>query len=118
MSQSTVTTKPLISQIISNPTYKKMYVAHCKTILQESMAGNDYYNIANAAKTLINDSIMVDSLLFYTYAKFLMNIDTAVVTTGTNQKIGIRQLMNARASFLNATAEFTATAPTISNDLL
>jgi len=115
MSQSTVTTKPLISQIISNPTYKKMYVAHCKTILQESMAGNDYYNIANAAKTLINDSIMVDSLLFYTYAKFLMNIDTAVVTTGTNQKIGIRQLMNARASFLNATAEFTATAPTISN---
>jgi hypothetical protein len=115
MIQDTNSLRPLISKIISNPTYKKMYIAHCKTIWQECMAGNDYYNIAKSAQDVIKDSVLIDTNQFYTYAKFIANLDTTAITNGTNSKIGIKQLMEARSIFLNATTQFQSIAPSISN---
>ncbi len=116
MVKSTDSTRPLISKLLNIPTYKKMYIAHCKTILAETMdATSGYYSIANNAKNTIADSIAVDSLLFFTYAKFLANIDTAVVTTGTATRIGIKQLLQTRQLFLNNTPEYLAVPPTITS---
>jgi CotH kinase protein/Lamin Tail Domain/Secretion system C-terminal sorting domain len=113
MVQDTNNMRPLISKIITNPTYKKMYIAHCKTIAKECMAGNDYYNIAASAQNVIKDSVLLDTNQFYTYAKFIANLDTATITNGTNSKIGIKQLMAARSIFLNTTPEFNYPSPII-----
>jgi CotH kinase protein/Lamin Tail Domain/Secretion system C-terminal sorting domain len=104
------TARPFISQLISNPTWRKMYVAHCKTIATEMLSTNQYYTIATAAQNLIKDSIAVDSLLFYNYAKFLINKDTIA-----NGIVGIKQLMATRNNFLQVTPEFLAAEPIISN---
>lgn len=113
--QITNAARPLIANILSSATYKKMYVAHCKTILKESVLNNDYYTVGLAVQNLIKDSIAVDSLLFFTYQKFIDNLDTAVITTGNSQKIGIKQLVEGRNAYLNTTPEFMAVAPTINN---
>ena len=36
-------TFPLIAKLLNVPRYKKMYTAHCKTMLEENISNNDYY---------------------------------------------------------------------------
>jgi hypothetical protein len=114
MAQSTNAQRPLISNVLANPTWKKMYIAHCKTILNECMHPvTGYRSIVTKFKNIIKDSIAADSLLFYSYQKFIDNIDTAVLHAGSNYKIGLAQLMDYRAAYLINTPEYLTTPPVI-----
>ena len=115
---ATSSTYPIVSKILSNPTYKKMYVAHMKTMINEIFVNNWYRTRALEIQSLIDAEVQADPNKFFTYNDFLNNIDNSVgggPGPGGQSIIGIAQLMDARVSFLNSQPEFQAAAPEISN---
>ena len=116
--QSTSTSRPLISKLLAKPRYKKQYIAHLRTMLNEMIVSNDYYTEAQALQNTIAPYVLTDTCQFYTYQKFLSNLDTAVVTTGTSTKIGLKQLMNNRKNYLLSHAEFQNAPPSLNTPVV
>lgn len=109
---------PLIKQLLNVPMYKRMYLAHMKTMLQENFSNNTYYATAQTLQSVADSSVQVDVNKFYTYSNFTTNLTTDVTSGAgpqTSSAPGITNLMNARSSYLLAQSDFTATEPDISN---
>ena len=104
----------LTTQLFSSDRYKRMYVAHMRTILNEQFANNNYYTRALQLQQLINTDVSADPNTFYSVAEFTANTNS---TVGVNPIVGISELMNARVTFLQNLAEFTASPPVVSNIL-
>jgi hypothetical protein len=105
---------PLIQKLLSVPQYKRMYVAHMKTMLQENFTDDSYYVRGQAIQKIINDHVLADQNKFFPYQQFQANI-TSDVASGMSNAPGIKNLMDGRAAYLLAQSDFKATAPTISN---
>ncbi|HBS85350.1 MAG: hypothetical protein A2W91_16210 [Bacteroidetes bacterium GWF2_38_335] len=105
---------PLLQLIYSNPTYKRMYIAHCKTILEENFTDNSYYQTGTDIQTFISNEILNDPNNFYSYDDFLVNLDTTQESSGI-KTIGIKELMSARTAYLMGHELFTCSAPEIGN---
>ena len=105
---------PLVSKLLAVPTYKKMYLAHFKTILTEQITSSNYLTLANDYQDIIDAAVQADNNKFYTYAQFIGNINTDY-NLGMNTAPGIANLMNARGSYLSGLSDFTVTQPSISN---
>lgn len=105
---------PLVSKLLAIPRYKKMYLAHYKTILTEQILNSNYLTLANDYQAIINAAVQADTNKFYTYAQFGSNINSDV-NLGMNTASGLTNLMSARGNYLSALADFTITQPTITN---
>ncbi len=99
----------LTNKIFSSDQYKRMYIAHMRTIINEYFSNNQYHTRAMQLQQLIDASVASDPNLFFPYATFQSNINS---TIGNN--IGLTELMDARVSYLQSIPEFTATPPTVS----
>lgn len=117
--QATNNSRPLIKYLLSVPQYKKMYVAHAKTIVNEMFASNLFFTDGQAMQALINADVQADVNKFYSYTNFLKNLTAAVTGTGGGPGggsiQGVKNLMLGRTQYLNSTTEFQYVAPTISN---
>ncbi len=107
---------PVISKVLSNPLYRKMYVSHMKTILDENFTNSWYETRALEIQSIIAADVQADPNKFYSYANFTSNLYNAV-GGGPNVVIGIVQLMDARASYLTSLTEFQYEGPAISEVL-
>jgi len=105
---------PIISKILSNETYKKIYVAHMKTIMEENIANGLYETRALEIQEMIDADVQADQNKFYSYSNFISNVYNQV-GGGPQGIIGIVQLMDARNTYLQSLTEFQYTAPSISN---
>lgn len=105
---------PLMAKLLAVPRYKKMYLAHYKTILTEQISSGEYLTLANTFQAIIDDDVQADTNKFYTYAQFIGNIDTDY-NVGNNTAPGLSNLMTARSTYLSALSDFTNTQPTISD---
>ena len=105
---------PIINKILSIPLYKKMYIAHMKTILEEYFSNGLYLQRALEIQAIIDQDVQNDTLKFYTYNDFLNNIYSSV-GFGPQAIVGITELMESRITYLQALPEFQATQPDISN---
>ena len=105
---------PLVSKILTVPIFKRMYIAHMKTIVQENLDNSSYIVKAQHLQNIIDTIVLSDSNLFFNYNQFQSNLDSSVVI-GQKTIPGITELMNARMNFLNSTIEFLKVAPTLSN---
>jgi len=118
-SNATSANHPLIKQIMANPLYKRMYMAHVRTMVQEMFASGQYETWANNLMTLADSSIQADPYKFYTYTQFLNGLTTAVTGgggPGGGQSIpGIKALMDARVQFFSTNAAYLLGAPSILN---
>ncbi|MSQ79346.1 MAG: T9SS type A sorting domain-containing protein, partial [Flavobacteriaceae bacterium] len=103
---------PLIKAIQANPTWKRMYAAHIKTLTTEFFTNNNYQTLASKYAALIDAEVKADSNKFYSYSQFQQSM-TAGVNIGTYTVPGISILMSARDTFLQTTTEFTSQQPTI-----
>jgi CotH protein/lamin tail-like protein/type IX secretion system substrate protein len=117
---STSNDYPIISKILSNATYKKMYVAHMKTIMDDYFINGYYRTRALEIQSIIDSEVQGDPNKFYTYSNFISNIDNSVggggpPGPGNQQVIGVAELMEARTTYLNSLADFQAAQPVISN---
>jgi hypothetical protein len=108
--ESTNSLNKLTTQIFSSDRYKRMYVAHMRTILNEQFVNNSYSTRALALQQLIDTEVNTDPNTFYSYTDFTDNTSTSVANI-----IGISELMIARASHLQGLAEFTAVPPVVTN---
>jgi hypothetical protein len=118
-SNSTSANHPLIKMILANAMYKRMYMAHLRTIVQEIFVSGDYLTTANTLRTTIDAAVQADPYKFYTYTQFQNGL-TANVTSGGgggggSQTIyGIQNLMDARVDFFESNASYLLSAPAIS----
>jgi spore coat protein CotH len=109
---------PIISKILTNTTYRKMYVAHMKTMIEENFSNGLYEDRALEIQDIIDADVQADLNKFYTYSDFLNNINSSVGGGGwppSQPVIGITQLMEARINYITGLSEFEAQAPEISN---
>ncbi len=116
MSNSTSANHPLILKMLGNPMYKRMYMAHLRTIVQEIFASGDYLNTANSIRTTIDAAVQADPYKFYTYTQFQNSLTTSVTGGGPGGGTsipGIQQLMSARVSFFSTNSNYILSAPTI-----
>ena len=117
LSNNTSTNHPLIVKMLGNATYKKMYMAHIRTIVQEIFASSNYVTTANSIRSSIDASVQADPYKFYTYTQYQNSLTTAVTSgggPGPGSSIpGIQTLMDARVSFFNSNANYSLVAPTI-----
>ncbi len=111
---STDTFWPLINIIHGNDTYKRKYIAHMKTILNDMVDSNSYRPVALQMQALVDASVQADTNKFFTYTKFQQALDSNFVV-GSYTVPGIMTLIDGRIAYKNTTAEFTATAPTVAN---
>ena len=105
---------PLLSKLLAVPRYKKMYLAHYKTILTENISNDAYLTLANNYQAIITTAVTADTNKFYTDAQFTGNINSDVVVDN-NTAPGLTNLMSARNTFLVSQTDFTNTQPTITN---
>lgn len=110
---------PLIKKMIADPMYKRMYMAHLRTILQEVFASGDYLTTANTLRTTIDASVQADPYKFYTYTQFQNGMTTAVAggggPGGGSSIPGIQQLMASRVSFFQSNSDYLLSAPAITS---
>ncbi|MBT3209619.1 MAG: T9SS type A sorting domain-containing protein [Bacteroidetes bacterium] len=109
---------PIISKILSNTSYKRMYVAHMKTIIEENFSNSLYLTRALEIQNIIDSDVQADGNKFYTYSDFTNNISNSTGGGGWPPSpgiIGISELMSARINYLTGLTDFQATAPQISN---
>ena len=102
----------LTMQMFSNDRYKRMYVAHMRTIMNEKFINDYYSNQASSLQSIISNNVSSDPNTFYSYSQFTSNLNSSV---GANPVIGITELMGERFSYLQTLNEFTSQPPMISN---
>ena len=111
---------PIISKVLNNDTYRKMYVAHMKTILSDYFNNGLYRTRALEIQAIIDSDVQADGNKFFTYDNFTKNVDNSVggggpPGPGSQTTIGIVELMATRATYLNSLSDFQASSPYVSN---
>ena len=108
---------PNIKNILSNDTYRKIYVAHMKTIIEENFSNGLYESRALEMQAIIDADVQADPNKFYTYSNFISNINSTIGGGGgphpSSGVIGITELMEERISYISGLTEFAAQAPEI-----
>lgn len=105
---------PLVQKLLSVPGYKKMYLAHLQTLLNDNFADSSYIKTAQSLQTIINTSVQADPNKFFTYAQYQNNLSDDVFS-GMTAAPGITYLMGGRYKYLSALADFTNTKPVITD---
>ncbi|MCE3280532.1 MAG: C-terminal target protein [Bacteroidetes bacterium] len=103
---------PLVKNILAVPMYKRMYLAHMRTILNENFMDSSYYNTSAYLQSIIDSEVSSDPNAFYSHTDFVNNLNIDVID-GPKVIPGIGSFMEARKSYLNSTAEFQQVPPTI-----
>jgi hypothetical protein len=111
-SNFSITPRPLMTILFENETYRKMYLAHLKTIMEENFNDADYLERASAIQSIIETDVLNDPNKFYSNADFYINIDTTV--SDLIDYVGLRDLMENRAIYLS-TYPGMSDEPTIIN---
>ena len=106
---------PLINLVFDNPTYRRMYLAHVKTILNENFTNDWYSNRGLELQNIISQDVQSDPNSFYSHADFISNLNNSVQSGGGpgGLDIGIIELMDERADYLSQQNELNANAPVI-----
>lgn len=108
---------PILNRVLTIPLYKRMYIAHMRTILTENITNGWYSTRAGQLQAICGSYVQSDPNYLFTYANFLANVNNSVTQTGPvpRQIPGITQLMTARMNYLNSHAAFQGIVPTLSN---
>jgi hypothetical protein len=105
--------RPLIAKLLRDPYYRKLYLAHLRTINKEWFANDQVGNRANAHMRDIESAVKQDTMKLYSFEHFKNGLDQTM-SNGADKIIGIRQLMNKRAEFLTAHPLLSKAQPELS----
>jgi spore coat protein CotH len=90
--------RPLITNVIQNPIYERMYIAHLTTIIEENFDNGLFETRAAYFQSIIDPSVQADTNKFYTYADFIDNLDSTV--SDLVDYPGIVDLMEDRSDYI------------------
>ncbi len=103
---------PLINVVMNNAMYKRMYIAHMRTIVSDEFANNNYITTATNFQQLIDSSALLDTNMFFSYTQFQLAL-TNDYPFASYTVPGIANLMSQRVNYLNSTTEFGHIPPSI-----
>ncbi|MDD3320799.1 MAG: CotH kinase family protein [Paludibacter sp.] len=106
---------PLVKNLLAVPSYKKRYIAHILTILEENFSSTSYKTTAQTYQSTISSSVNADPNKFYTFSQFSSNLTTDITEGRNGTTPGITNLMGARYTYLKALTDFSSTRPSITN---
>lgn len=112
LAHSTHTDWPLINIIMQNDQYKRKYMAHYRTILNEMFANDFYKTLAADFQATIQSSVIADTNKFFSDAAFQNGMTQDVIINGRTVP-GIANLMDARVAFLQSDSEIIKVAPDV-----
>lgn len=105
--------KPIIHRLLENDYYRKSYMAHLKTIVNDHFANGKYAMRAQEIQQMIRPHLANDVHWDYEMADFDKSLNT---TIGKRSQIpGIVELMDKRAKFLRNHLALTIIAPKITS---
>lgn len=108
--------RPLISKLLRNPFYRKVYLAHLKTIYTDNLSTGQILARAQTMSKEIDPWVKMDTLKLYSYADFQASFDKTM-KSGQDNVIGLRQLMAKRAEWLGKHPLLNKLQPAISEAL-
>lgn len=104
--------RPLIKQLLTDVRWRKMYVAHLRTIVEEQILTDSFKNKAVAMQSLLTQKMAADVNKFYGFGQFLGSMTSTEVSALTGFNIpGIEKIMDDRAAFLQNQPDFLKIAP-------
>jgi len=106
-------TKPLISKLLENQLYRKMYLSHIRTILNDYFLSGKFEERAKTLQNLIRTDVANDTNKYYEMADF---DNSLTKTVGKKSKIpGLLELMAKRAIYLKTHPDLAIYPPDIMN---
>ena len=90
--------RPLLRKLLENDSYKRMYIAHLRTIMEENFTNQEYATRGLELQNMLDVHVQSDTNKFYTYNDFIDNLNTTV--SDLIDYPGITQLMDDRVVFL------------------
>ena len=108
-----VSPRPLMRNLFSSARYRKMYLAHIRTIMEENFLNQDYNLRGQYLQNLIDQYVQNDTNKFYSYSDFITNLNNQVSLSVVICP-GITQLMDARSNYLSSYYGYSG-FPSISN---
>jgi hypothetical protein len=112
--------RPLISKLLAIPMYRKIYIAHIKTVLNDWFLNGKYLTRAKEIAQFIDNAVNEDKNKHFTYDDFKKNMSLSVseIVDGkeASKVIGIEELMKARAEFLHNFPPFQKITPKIEGE--
>jgi hypothetical protein len=108
--------KPLISVLLSNPRYRKMFRAHLITMFREVLKSGNYLTRGLEIQKIIDPYVKEDPHSFYTYDQFKSNLYNGLIKPGSDNgvPVGIVSLMNQRIAYLDTLTDLKWPVPVIS----
>ncbi len=104
-------TKPLISKLLEDANYNKIYRSHLRTILQDWFISGKFEQRARELQKAIRPDVIADPNKYYTIDEFEASLDK---TVGKKSKIpGLLELMTRRTSFLKSHVDIAIFPPDI-----
>jgi|GEM_PF-69574 len=117
---STHTSYPILSKVLSNSMFKRMYLAHMRTMIEENVSNGLIGTRGLQIQNIISSYVQNDPNKFYTYANFTANLNSSVSgggsggPGGSQSTVGLTQLMTTRGTWLiNTSGAFSGTRPAI-----
>lgn len=106
--------RPLITNLLADPFYRKIYVGHCRTIVNEWFANGRWLERAKEVQALIDEEVKNDPEKLYSYSGFKDNLKKSV-STGYSEAIGLEELLKERTKYLTSHPLFNGKNPEIIN---
>jgi spore coat protein CotH len=91
--------RPLITQLLGNDLYRKMYVAHIRTIVQDFFADSTYLYEAMQMQERIRPYVKADTNKLYNVEAFEKNLYESARANKV-KIVGIKELMEPRTKYL------------------
>lgn len=91
--------RPLLSVLLKNDLYRKIYVANIKTIVEENFQDSSFYNHLKATMDLIAPHVKEDTNKLYTFEDFQNSLDSTIDVNGF-KVVGIKELMDERLKYI------------------
>lgn len=91
--------RPLISKLMAQPSYKKLYLAHIRTLVQEEFSNGKFAVDIQKMQAKLDPLLKGDAGNLYSYQDFLLN-DSTTAKAGKVDIVGLLELMDARSAFL------------------
>jgi hypothetical protein len=101
--------RPLVQYLYSQPLYRQLYLAHIRTIMEESMEVQEIAEEISAFQTLANDAAQSDSNALFPFTYFNTNVFSAFWSDWGFG--GILSTVEARMNFLSSHPEVSDAGP-------
>ncbi len=104
--------RPLVSKLLKNDLYRKIYIAHVKTLLEENFLDSSIYVRIDTLRAFVDPYVTEDANKLYSYEDFVQNFDTTVLANGS-PIIGLKELFGKRIDYLKEHPLLQRASPSI-----